>query len=133
MSTKREAENEGARSFTRALEMVADGRLATEASQALNEHLSKLAAIADDRCDTAKGELTLKLKLAVEPTGAVSIVYELKTKEPTPIRPKGHLWLTPGNNLTPHNPRQQALPLHEVKSDAGPARDIETNTKVREV
>lgn len=128
-----EEQEEGARSFTRALEMVADGALVSEGSDALQQLVAKLQDEALDTNGDAKGELTLKLKINVEPNGIASIVYDLKTKEPTPKRPKGHLWVTKGGNLTPHNPRQQKLPLREVGGEERGAREVEGTKTVREV
>jgi hypothetical protein len=134
MSTKKRDENdEGPRSFTRALEMISEGSLVREASRQLHELLKTLQAEVRDTDLDAKGELTLTLKVTVEVDGIVRIDPVIKTKEPAPRLVKGTLWITKGGNLTPHNPRQQSLPLHEVKSDA-PARDIdETGTEAREV
>lgn len=137
MSTKKKRDDddpEGPRSFTRALEMINSGSLVREASRQLH---GLLVTLQDEVADTgieAKGELSLTLKITVEEeSGITRITPVLKVKEPGPRLTKGTLWVTKGGNLTPHNPRQQALPLHEVKSDA-PARDIdETGTAPREV
>lgn len=130
---REERDDEGARSFARFVEMVADGALHSEASEALHKLVCALEDDALDTHSTSKGELTIKVKLAVEPNGVVSVTYDLKAKEPVPTRPKGVLWLTKGGNLTPQNPRQQRLPLHEVSIEAGPAREVGGATKAREV
>jgi hypothetical protein len=35
-----------------------------------------------------------------------------------------HFWMTPGSNLVVENPRQQKLPLREVKGGSTRVRDI---------
>lgn len=130
---REERDDEGARSFSRFVEMVADGAMVSEASEALHKLVCSLEDDALETHSTSKGELTLKVKIAVEPNGVVSIVYDLKAKEPVPTRPKGVLWLTKGGNLTPHNPRQQKLPLREVGGTEESAREVGGATKAREV
>lgn len=112
MQTK--TEDEGARSFTRSLEMVAEGELVSEASDELHRLISALQDEALNAGLPAKGEFALKLKIVVEPNGVAAIAYDVKIKEPEPRRPRGHLFVTKGGNLTAHNPKQQKLPLHEV-------------------
>lgn len=138
MSTKKKRDDddedgEGARSFTRALEMVSDGDLVREASNALRDLLLVMQHEAKETSADAKGELVLKLKIEVEPSGIATITPDIKVKEPVPKRAKGHLWLTKGGNLTPHNPRQQKLPLREVGGEERETREVEDKREMREV
>lgn len=118
---------EGARSFTRQLEMIADGDLVFDASAELNKLLRDLAAEARVRHGAVTGTFTLKLNFTVEPHGPVEIKPAITTKAADRRLAKGLLWLTPGANLTAANPRQQTLPLREVPKgkaprDVGPAK-----------
>ena len=56
------------------------------------------------------GELTIKLKLKpIGKTGQVEIDTDVKTKAPSPTRPKVLMFATPDNNLQRENPKQQTL------------------------
>lgn len=123
---------EGARSFALLLQNIGEGTFHAEVSEALHELNVKLAAHAYDNAK-AKGTLTMTLSIEVDREGVVTIVPDVKTKAPTPLRKKGRYWLTAGNNLSPENPKQQKLPLSEVpapktrdavRGDDRPARHV---------
>jgi hypothetical protein len=42
----------------------------------------------------------------------------ITVKRPKPSRRRTVMWLTPDNNLTPRNPKQQELPLVDVNRRA---------------
>ncbi|GAB5541342.1 MAG: hypothetical protein SangKO_011020 [Sandaracinaceae bacterium] len=126
-------EDEGARSFTRALEMVADGDLVIDASAELFELNQALRREARIRRVAVKGTFTLKLQLVVEPNGPVEIHPSITTKRADRKTARGLLWLTPGGNLTAENPRQQNLPLREVAMGDDEPRDVGSDRNVREV
>lgn len=116
---------EGARSYARTVEMLADGSAQIEMSEELHGLLMALGEEAKARSSKVKGSMTVTLDLSVEPTGIVGVDYSIKTKKPDPRRPGSVLWLTKGGNLSPQNPRQQNLPLREVGgSNEGPAREV---------
>jgi hypothetical protein len=106
-------EKEGPRSFAVFVRQLADGDAEREASEALHELLESLRKEAEAQ-GAAKGILTLKFALTVDAMNQVEIAYDISTKEPTPLRPKAHLWITKGGNIVFENPRQQKLPLREV-------------------
>ena len=113
MSTE-EPKTEGPRSFTRALEMIAQGDLVHDASEQLHRLLRDVRDEAQARGRAAKGSMTLKLTLSVEPHGIVEITPSISTKTADRKLARGLLYLTPGANLTPENQRQTSLPLREV-------------------
>lgn len=124
--------DEGARSFSVLLQNIGEGTFHAELSETLHELNKKLAAHAYDNAK-AKGSLTISLAIEVDREGLVTIVPDVKTKAPTPLRKKGRYWLTAGNNLSPENPKQQKLPLSEVPApktrdavpgDERPARHV---------
>lgn len=129
----REHEEEGARSFTRALEMIADGDLVVDASAELHELLRDLRREADLRGSDVVGTFTMKLQLRVERHGPVEIRPTITTKRADRKLARGLLFLTPGANLTAQNPRQQNLPLHEVRMDDDDAHDVGATGTPREV
>ena len=108
---------EGPRSFARFLEQVADGQAQLDLSDELYRLCLRLREEALAQTSAVTGELDLKLTIRVEPTGIVAIAYGIKRKEPAPKRPGSIMWLTEGGNLTPQNPRQQTLPLVDVKAE----------------
>jgi len=133
MHEEHEMEDEGPRSFTRALDAIGDGDFVLEASEDLHRLLQDLRDEARRRHGTAKGTFTLKLTLGVEWNGPVEVKPAITTKADQRKLSKGHLWLTPGGNLTASNPRQQKLALREVGSGR-PPRDVGTdNHEAREV
>ena len=122
-----ETDPEGARSFTRFLDQVADGDLHTEASQLLHRLVEKMQQQTRAQAKEVKGELTLKLKLSMD--GALTTVaYEINGKEPAPRRPGSVFFVTRGGNLSVQNERQQELPLREVKRD-GDAQEVPPRKK----
>ena len=115
---------EGPRAFARFLEQLGDG----EAHAELSAELHRLMETLHDQAlatGPTKGALTLKLSFAVDPRGTVDVAYDVAVKEPKRARSKGVFWLTKGNNLTAHNPRQERLPLREVA--APEVRDVEAS------
>lgn len=119
---------EGARSFTRALEMIADGDLVFDASAELHELLEALRKEALERRREVTGTFTLKLGFRVEPGGVVEVRPAIQTKRADRKLARGLLYLTAGANLTPENPRQQRLALHEVEMDDDDAHDVGENS-----
>jgi hypothetical protein len=113
---------EGARAFTHVLHELEDGLLHAELSALVRSTCEQLSAHAE-AYGKASGSLTLTLRFSTERGGPVSIDAEVVNKTPKIARPKSIMWLTPGGNLTPHNPRQQRLPLHEVSAPTA-ARDV---------
>ncbi|GAB5547783.1 MAG: hypothetical protein SangKO_075430 [Sandaracinaceae bacterium] len=89
-------EDEGARSFTRALEMIADGDLVIDASAELFELNQALRREARIRRGAVKGTFTLKLQVVVEPNGPVEIHPSITTKRADRKTARGLLWMTPG-------------------------------------
>ena len=114
MTTKERPE--GARSFARFLEKLADGDAHVELSEALHTLGAQLREEAIRVDNRVKGEITLKLAIEVEPNGVVAIRYDVKTKTPEAKRPSSVGWISTGGNLLFENPRQQKLPLREVGS-----------------
>lgn len=114
---------EGPRGFGPFLSRVDDGRVYDD----LGEQLQKLMGELDQYAQSfgkAKGELSIALKFSVEANGVVGVTAEIKAKSPKVTRPKSIFWLTKGNNLSAENPRQQKLPLREVPSVGGAAREV---------
>jgi hypothetical protein len=126
--TNRKAETmaeteEGPRAFSRFIEMIADGDAHMEMSHELHSLMKVMADHSSATTSTAKGELAINFKFAMDPKGLVAVGYEVKVKEPKLKRASGVLFLTKGNNLQSENPRQAKLPLREVAApqprDAG--------------
>lgn len=106
---------EGPRSFAHQIATLCEGEVNIACSQELHDLLLHLRHEAQARRKNVKGELTLKLVLEVRDDDVVGIAHSIKTKAPEPRRRAALMWLSPGGNLTPENPRQQELPgLREV-------------------
>ena len=106
-------DDEGAKAFSNLLLGWEDGELHTDLSKELQQLNAKLREIAKIR-GKSKGELVLSIKLAVDEYDVVSIDTTYKVKAPQPPRRKTTMWLTPGGNLTPANPRQLEMGLRPV-------------------
>lgn len=120
MATSAQAKKpEGARSFAVFIKDCADGDLHTELSEELHTLLGKLNDLADEFHITAKGELTLKLKLSVDQKGVMGIDHDVVAKCTTKRkRPTAQAWCTPGGNVTFVNPRQLTLGVREVPRES---------------
>lgn len=116
MSREATAADEGARSATRFIELVADGQCNADLSHALHKLGLRLAAEVRQRNDKCSGEITLKLKFTAEPSGIVGVGYEVNAKEPKARTSGSVFWITKGGNLVNENPRQTSFPgIREVK------------------
>lgn len=123
---------EGPRGFAVLVQQLSDGDCHAEASLALHKLGKALLREAHAQRRPVKGELTLKLSLACDARGVVSVAYDVKRKEPAPARPTATLWLTDQGNLSVDNPRQTKLGLREV-SRRGPAREVDGADGAKEV
>jgi hypothetical protein len=132
--SKEETKEEGPRSFSRTFELLGEGEAHSLASIELHELLKKLQGEALARRASVTGEFALTLKLSVDEEGVVTVAHNIKTKMPPRRTSRSILWLTTGANLVPENPRQQKLPLREVKGGRSEAKDVEAGrTAARDV
>lgn len=117
MTTTTTQKNEAPRSFTRFLDLLADGAAAAQLAAKLFELGRRLREEAHNRDESVKGELTLKLKFLAQPSGSIGVDYEIRSKEPALRTAHGAMYLTDAGNFVPENPRQPLLPgvLREVK------------------
>lgn len=117
-------EDEGARSFAVALQAIDEGCLHAEASEELQKLVVHLQDHAIRYGRDAKGELVLKIGVAVSASGLALVAGEVVTKTPKRAKRGSAFWLTAGGNLTPENPKQQKLPLRDVNGNRGPVREV---------
>lgn len=117
-------DDEGARSFGVMLAAIEGGDLHDELSRVLRETCAELSRQADHYHAKAKGALSLKLAIEVDPTGIVVVKGSVEAKTPKPKRNGQAFWLTKGGNLSVENPRQMSLPIRAVPSAPPVVRDI---------
>lgn len=120
---------EGPRSFAVFLQHFDGGTLHAELSEELRELNKYLYEQAVNAGGHAKGKLSLSFEIAFDSGGVASIKPEITIKKPKVVRTRQIYWTTPGNNLTPENPRQQRLPLIAVTNNQQPARDVSSDTR----
>lgn len=96
-----------------------------ELSAAQHKLMREVREVAGRSGTSAKGELTLKLKYAVEANGTVDVNYDITIKGPKRKLGRSVFFLTPGANLTVENPRQLGLGL--------PVRDVSAPDNYRDV
>lgn len=99
----------GTRDFTTLLKGIDEGRLSAELDDEMREVLKKLHEHAFN-FGKAGGELTLKIKVAMDDAGMTMIMGEVKTKVPQPKRGRSVYWVTRGFALSADNPAQMKLP-----------------------
>ena len=121
---------EGPRSFAVFLQQFDGGTLHAEISEEMRDLTAYLYTQSANSGGKAKGKLSLSFDIVVESGGVVSIKPEIAVKKPKVERSRQIYWTTPGNNLTPHTPRQQRLPLREVTSTEAEVRDVSSDTRV---
>jgi len=117
---------EGTRSFTRTLDKLNFGETQIELSDELHDLTVRMLAHARKHECEVKGKLTLTLDLAVDSHGQLLIQASSKSGVAKPKGGASHAWLTPGGNVTFKNPRQEELPLHEVNTEPGEIKDVES-------
>lgn len=110
-----EENEEGPRSFAHQIGTMCEGEVNLACSTELHDLLLHLRHEAQARCKKVKGTFKLELTIEVTDDDIVGIAHSIKVKAPEPRRRAAIMWLSPGGNLTPENPRQQTLPgLREV-------------------
>lgn len=105
---------EGPRSFARFVEGVADGELHRLLSEELFKLGDQLQCDADRLNIKAKGTLTIKLNLSVDPRGVAGVEWDIDGKPPKHKHPAAQAWITPGGNFVFENPKQTKFDLREV-------------------
>lgn len=118
-------EEEGPRSFAVFLRALAEGQAETDLSVALHELAVRCKEDARLSGGKVSGKLTFELSLHADIKGPVILKYSVSVKRPKRRTPDGAMWLTKGGNLTPHNPKQGRLGLHEVAGAEQPPREVE--------
>jgi hypothetical protein len=124
------AKDEGPRGFSPILVQVDDGQLHDELSAELQKLVAQCRAYSDRYLRPGKGTLTLNLTLIATGNGTVSVQGDVKTKPPKGKRAGSMFFVTPGNNLSVENQRQQKLPLREVPQSTTKPREINEDRPV---
>ena len=105
-----------ARTFGQFLAEAEDGQLHAD----LGRELEAIVATLDERirggAGKAKGTLTITLSFTLDNHGVCEVDGTIKTTLPKVERARSIFWVTPENHLSRFNPRQQSLPLHDVKT-----------------
>lgn len=122
--------DEGPRGFSPILSQVDDGQLHDELSAELQKLVGQCRAYSDRYQRSGKGTLTLSLTLVAMGNGTVSVQGEVKTKPPRGKRAGSMFFVTPGNNLSVENQRQQKLPLREVPHSTTKPKEIHEDRPV---
>lgn len=123
------SQSEGPRNFGVFLQSLEDGQVLVDLSTELHR-LNDAIARQSEQTGSAKGELTLKLKIVCTEFSKVTVEADIASKPPKAKRGKSWLWFTRGNNLTNENPKQPTLFPREVTAPVQPtaARDAAPKT-----
>lgn len=103
--------------FNVVLSQISGGALRDELSDTMRDALLQLEQRALGTSKVAKGTLTLKMVLAVEPNGLVCVDGDVITKLPKPLRQQDHFHLTKTGGLSRKNQRQQEFQFKEIVND----------------
>jgi hypothetical protein len=125
---------EGARSFARCLEGVADGKMIGEASEEFWALLRDVMMMAKSRGPDgeAAGSFTLTLKISANARHEAEIGYDMSVKKPKKKRLTAMAWITKGGNITFEVPRQLGLPhVREVETSGDTLSDNESGEMLR--
>ena len=99
--------------FSEVVRRVADGECEVNCSRELQRLLLALRGQSAAQMKEVSGSLTLKLSVACDPHGLLSIAYTLERKDPKKQTSRSVCWVTKGGNLSFDMPRQEKLPLIE--------------------
>lgn len=113
-----ELEDEGHKPFANVLVGVEGGQFHADITREEGLLLRQLRDVAQIR-GKAKGEIVLTFGYAVDDDDVVSIASTFKIKVPATPRSKTTMWVTPGGNLSPANPKQ--LEFGALRPVPGPA------------
>lgn len=88
----------------------------------LTEALQRLVeAVTEER---KPGTLTLRLTIRPQGDGTVLVSDDITSKPPKRTKAGSMFFVTPENNLERQDPRQTALPLHEIPGGQAEARPL---------
>lgn len=93
-----------------------NGATHDELSDALQE---LVAAVASER-RAGKLTFTLTVKPNGAGEGALLVSDDIKLAAPRPVKSASIFFVSPENNLVRHDPRQAALPLRDINTQADP-------------
>lgn len=123
---------EGTKPFAHFLEMLDDGAFHWELSEALRDLCGTLSQTAADG-GIPKGKIVVTFDLKMSRKN-LEVAPKFTVKKPEKPLAKSFLWLTPGNNPTPENPRQERFRFGPRAVADGPVREVtEESRTVREV
>lgn len=111
---------ENTQSFATFLTALEDGVLNADMSEALRELNAAMNQHVQSYGGKAKGKISLTIEFKLD-DGLFIITPDFKATLPKAVRRQSVAWSTPGNNFTPHNPRQMAL--------FGNMRDVTSSSK----
>ena len=110
-------QDEGPKSISNLLHFVEEGQFHADLSRELLLLNGKLREHAQQR-GKAKGSISITIELNCDEYDTVRMKTDFKVKAPVPPRRETTMWLTPGGNLIPENPKQTKLPLAAVPAPA---------------
>lgn len=116
---------EGTKSFTSFLSMLEDGNLHSDLSEALRSVNADMNNHAAENGGKSKAKMTIELEFLLD-KGVFEIRSNFKVKSQEKKRERTIAWSTPGNNFTPHNPRQMNLfeKPRETAYERGEVREV---------
>lgn len=111
--------------FSELIEEMDSGALNSEASGVLRDLMQRLNEHAQ-RCQKAKGEITVKLKFEATSNGRVEIQTDVTSKAPAPPRSRETRWLGDRGSLLAADPRQETLPLKAAPQRPNTLKSVQT-------
>lgn len=99
---------EGAKAFSAFLNTLEDGEFHAELTNELRDLNADMNNHAMNFGCAARGKISISIDIMLK-NGVFEVIAKKKITKPEPPRHRSILWSTPGNNFTPHNPKQQDM------------------------
>ena len=101
-----------------------DGRLLDELNESVRELVSVMYQHQSSRGGKPKGALTLKFDFTMDQHGLMEVVADVHVKEPKAARSRSIMYRTPGNALSPNNPKQITMDLGTPRETPAPSMRV---------
>lgn len=121
------------RDFAVLLSQLSGGELRDEVNEKVLSTMATLFEHAKLTNRKAKGSVSLKVEFEVEPNGLATILGDVDTKVPKPLRSTDHFYTDEGGGFCRNNPRQMNLPIRDVAQSDKPVREVEYDPETGDV
>ncbi len=101
-----------------------DGRLLDELNETVRDLVSVMYQHQTARGGKPKGSMSLSFSFTMDQHGLMEVVADINVKEPRAARSRSIMYRTPGNALSPNNPKQITMDLGTPRETPAPAMRV---------